>query len=143
MPDATRVMLENADSDGYMVGVLAVPSWMTPSDFLAFVAPAQEDMAHLRMIRWVSRTKYLHSFYEVRSSHNRDTAPNRSIALIKFRKAESALEFAEAYNGKAFNSMNVSFFLALLISSIPPQLLTTFPASYLSRRSYHVREHRC
>lgn len=38
----------------------------------------------------------------------RDTAPNRSIALIKFRKAESAFEFAEAYNGKAFNSMNVS-----------------------------------
>jgi BRCA1-associated protein len=53
-PDASRMMLENADSDGYMVGVLAVPSWMTPSDFLAFVAPAQEDMSHLRMVRWVS-----------------------------------------------------------------------------------------
>ncbi|KAH9066668.1 hypothetical protein EDB87DRAFT_1671970 [Lactarius vividus] len=79
-PDASRIMLENADSDGYMVGVLAVPSWMTPSDFLAFVAPAQEDMSHLRMVR--------------------DTAPNRSIALIKFRKPESALEFAEAYNGR-------------------------------------------
>jgi len=69
-----------------MVGVLAVPSWMTPSDFLAFVAPAEDGMAHLRMIR--------------------DTAPNRSIALIKFRNAEGAFEFAEAYNGKAFNSMN-------------------------------------
>ena len=46
-------MLDNADSDGYMVGVLAVPSWMTPSDFLAFIAPAQEGMAHLRMIRYV------------------------------------------------------------------------------------------
>ena len=108
MLDASRVMLENADSDGYMIGVLAVPSWMTPSDFLAFVAPALEDMAHLRMIRCVSCIiKCLHSFYEVRPSH-RDTAPNRSIALIKFRKVESALEFAEAYNGKAFNSMNVS-----------------------------------
>jgi len=109
MPDVSRVMLESADSDGYMVGVLAVPSWMTPSDFLAFVAPAQEGMAHLRMIRYVSRIKYLHSLYEVCFSH-RDTAPNRSIALIKFRKGESALEFAEAYNGKAFNSMNVSHF---------------------------------
>jgi BRCA1-associated protein len=49
--DANRIMLDNADSDGYMVGVLAVPSWMTPSDFLAFVAPAQEDMSHLRMVR--------------------------------------------------------------------------------------------
>jgi BRCA1-associated protein len=52
--DCSRVMLENADSDGYMIGVLAVPSWMTPSDFLAFVAPAQDGMAHLRMIRYVS-----------------------------------------------------------------------------------------
>lgn len=41
------------DSDGVIMGVLAVPSWMTPSDFLSFVAPAAEGMAHLRMIRWV------------------------------------------------------------------------------------------
>jgi len=139
MLDASRLMLENADSDGYMVGVLAVPSWMTPSDFLAFVAPAQEGMAHLRIIRCVSCNKCLHSFYEVRSSH-RDTVPNRSIALIKFRKVESALEFAEAYNGKAFNSMNVSPFLpANLVGitaashshHIASQLLVT---SFISRR---------
>lgn len=42
----------NDDSDGgVMLGVLAVPSWMTPSDFLAFVAPAADGMAHLRLIR--------------------------------------------------------------------------------------------
>lgn len=97
-PDASRIMLEHADSDGYMLGVLAVPSWMTLSDFLAFVAPAQEGMSHLRMIR--------------------DTAPNRSIALIKFRKSESALEFAEAYNGKAFNSMNPETCHLVHISSV-------------------------
>ena len=100
-------MLENADSDGYMVGVLAVPSWMTPSDFLAFVAPAQEDMSHLRMVRWVS-CWLQHRVLIRKHMLCRDTAPNRSIALIKFRKPESALEFAEAYNGKTFNSMNVS-----------------------------------
>ncbi|KAI0320885.1 BRCA1-associated protein [Amylostereum chailletii] len=83
--DAHRVLVDGADTEGIMLGVLAVPSWMTPSDFLAFVAPAQEGMAHLRMIR--------------------DSAPNRSIVLIKFRKEEDALEFAEAYNGKNFNSM--------------------------------------
>lgn len=66
MPDVNRVMLENADSDGYMVGVLAVPCWMTPSDFLAFVAPAQEDMAHLRMIRCVFCINCLH--YILRSA---------------------------------------------------------------------------
>lgn len=44
---------ESAEPDGVLMGVLAVPSWMTPSDFLTFVAPAAEGMAHLRMIRYV------------------------------------------------------------------------------------------
>ncbi|RDB23862.1 RING finger protein ETP1 [Hypsizygus marmoreus] len=73
------------DSDGVMLGVLAVPSWMTPSDFLAFVAPAAEGMAHLRLIC--------------------DCVPNRSIAVIKFFNPADAAEFVEAYNGKPFNSM--------------------------------------
>jgi hypothetical protein len=57
-------------------------------------------------VRFLYQSVSIH-FMKVWSSR-RDTAPNRSIALIKFRKVESALEFAEAYNGKAFNSMNVS-----------------------------------
>ncbi|KAH7890706.1 hypothetical protein F5I97DRAFT_1974117 [Phlebopus sp. FC_14] len=72
--------------DGVTLGVLAVPAWMTPSDFLAFVAPAAEGMAHLRLIR--------------------DSMPNRSIAIIEFRLADQASEFAEAYNGRPFNSMD-------------------------------------
>lgn len=43
---------ETISEDGFMLGVLAVPAWMTPSDFLAFVAPAAEGMAHLRLIRY-------------------------------------------------------------------------------------------
>lgn len=39
------------DGGGVMLAVLAVPAWMTPSDFLTFVAPAAQGMAHLRMIR--------------------------------------------------------------------------------------------
>ena len=38
----------------------------------------------------------------------RDSAPNRSLVLMKFRKIEDAVEFAEAYNGKPFNSMEAS-----------------------------------
>ncbi|OBZ74261.1 RING finger protein ETP1 [Grifola frondosa] len=83
----TENISSNADAsnDGIMLAVLAVPSWMTPSDFLAFVAPAAEGVAHLRMIR--------------------DSAPNRSIIVMTFRKASDAAEFAEVYNGKQFNSM--------------------------------------
>jgi BRCA1-associated protein len=42
---------EPGSSDRVILAVLAVPSWMTPSDFLAFVAPVAEGMAHLRIIR--------------------------------------------------------------------------------------------
>lgn len=41
------------DTDGIMLGVLAVPFWMTPSDFLEFVAPVVEGIGHLRIIRYV------------------------------------------------------------------------------------------
>ncbi|KZV71577.1 zf-UBP-domain-containing protein [Peniophora sp. CONT] len=85
-PLASReILLEGADVDGVTLGVLAVPAWMTASDFLTFVAPAQEGMAHLRMIR--------------------DSQENRSIVLINFRTEEAAREFAEEYNGRAFNSL--------------------------------------
>lgn len=90
------------DADGVMLAVLAVPSWMTPSDFLTFVAPAAEGMAHLRLIR--------------------DSLPNRSIAVINFANPADAAEFAEAYNGKPFNSMepqicNVVHVLSVIIDA--------------------------
>lgn len=37
--------------DDNTLAVLAVPSWMTPSDFLSFVEPAAEGIVHLRMVR--------------------------------------------------------------------------------------------
>ncbi|KAI0644176.1 zf-UBP-domain-containing protein [Trametes meyenii] len=75
----------NIESDDVTLAVLAVPAWMTPSDFLAFVAPAADGIAHLRIIR--------------------DSTPNRSIVVMKFRDPDSAAEFIEAYNGRQFNSM--------------------------------------
>ncbi|KAH9940940.1 zf-UBP-domain-containing protein [Epithele typhae] len=75
----------HAESDDVTLAVLAVPSWLAPSDFLAFVAPAADGLLHLRMIR--------------------DTAPNRSIVVMKFRDTSHVAEFIEAYNGKPFNSM--------------------------------------
>ncbi|KAF6761578.1 hypothetical protein DFP72DRAFT_803728 [Ephemerocybe angulata] len=74
-----------AAEDGVIMAVLAVPSWMTPSDFLSFVAPASEGIIHLRIVH--------------------DFAPNRSISLIKFSSPADASEFASEYNGKPFNSM--------------------------------------
>ncbi|KAJ8094657.1 hypothetical protein PM082_010663 [Marasmius tenuissimus] len=84
LPTSTS-SVSTREKDGVILGVLAVPSWMTPSDFLTFVAPAADSISHLRIIR--------------------DSVPNRSIALISFPKPEGAVEFSEAYNGKPFNSM--------------------------------------
>lgn len=88
----------SAVDDGTTLGVLSVPSWMAPSDFLAFVAPAADGMAHLRLIR--------------------DSMPNRSIAIIKFRRPEEATEFAEVYNGKSFNSMDPETCHVVRVSSV-------------------------
>jgi len=45
------IVREEESNDGKTVAVLAVPSHMAPSDFLTFVAPAVDSIAHLRMIR--------------------------------------------------------------------------------------------
>lgn len=50
----TESLSLHSSEDGIMLGVLAVPSWMTPSDFLSFVAPAVDNIGHLRIIRYVS-----------------------------------------------------------------------------------------
>jgi BRCA1-associated protein len=46
------------EGDGVTLAVLAVPSYMTPADFLTFVAPAEEGMSHLRMIRLVGQDSH-------------------------------------------------------------------------------------
>ena len=120
----------NAD-DGVTLGVLAVPAWMTPSDFLAFVAPAAEGMAHLRLVRSVSLSWYrFRLIITSQNIHCRDSMPNRSMALIRFRRSEEATEFVEAYNGKPFNSMDVSTLLMLSRGAIS----SLFPARDVSCR---------
>ena len=91
-PSTSKVVSSARDimtlEDQTIVAVLAVPSWMSSSDFLAFVAPAAEGMAHLRLIR--------------------DSSPNRTMAVIQFRDSSSATEFIEEFNGQQFNTIEVS-----------------------------------
>lgn len=42
-------------------------------------------------------------------SFTRDSAPNKFMVLMKFRDAQSASEFYQQYNCKAFSSMEVEF----------------------------------
>jgi BRCA1-associated protein len=70
--------------------ILAVPSYMTPSDLLGFVGErTREAVSHFRLIKTSRANKYM--------------------VLMKFRDAKQAREWRKEWNGKAFNSMEVSY----------------------------------
>jgi BRCA1-associated protein len=80
--------------------ILAVPSYMTPSDLLGFVGEktARENVSHFRLIRTDRTNKYM--------------------VLMKFRDAKLAKRWQEECNGKSFNSMEPESCHAVFVSSI-------------------------
>lgn len=65
--------------------ILAVPSWMMPSDLLGFVGDqAREDVSHFRLIRTGRANKYM--------------------ALMKFRSPKKAAEWQLNNNGRLFSA---------------------------------------
>lgn len=84
-----------------IVGILAVPSSMSPSDLLEFIRPALDAISHIRILR--------------------DAAPNRYITLIKFKDYRDALEFKEMYDGIPFSSLNEEICRVVRISSVKIQ----------------------
>jgi BRCA1-associated protein len=68
--------------------ILAVPSYMTPSDLLGFVGEhTREEVSHFRLIRTNRANKYM--------------------VLMKFWEATKARKWRKDWDGKAFNSMEV------------------------------------
>ena len=87
--------------------ILAVPSYMTPADFLAFVGEETRNaVSHFRMVR--------------------TTRANRYMVLMKFSNGKRARDWQHEWNGKVFNSMepetcHVVFLKSVeLIQSTPP-----------------------
>lgn len=75
-----------ATDDCSILCILAVPSYLGPSDFLGFVGEqTHEWVSHFRMIR--------------------TARANRYMVLMKFRSARRAKEWQKDWNGKVFNSM--------------------------------------
>ncbi|KAF9436621.1 hypothetical protein BGZ76_003462 [Entomortierella beljakovae] len=83
---------------GTTVCVLAVPSYMSPGDFLNFVGPVRSNVSHFRIIR--------------------DAVPNRFMVLMKFRSSDTAFEFYNRYNGKAFSSLEAEICHVVYLKSI-------------------------
>ncbi|THC88205.1 hypothetical protein EYZ11_012349 [Aspergillus tanneri] len=85
------------DEDYTTLCILAVPSYMSPLDFLGFVGEAtRDDVSHFRMIR--------------------TARANRYMVLMKFRSGKKAREWQKDWNGKVFNSMEAS----VLFFPFPP-----------------------
>ena len=76
------------DEDCTTLCILAVPSYLTPSDFLGFVGEkTRDEVSHFRMIR--------------------TERGNRYMVLMKFRSGKKAREWRKEWNGKAFDGMEV------------------------------------
>ena len=79
--------------------ILAVPSWMMPSDLLGFVGDqTREDVSHFRLIRTGHANKYM--------------------ALMKFRQAKKAREWQKQWNGKLFSAMGPENCHVVFIKSV-------------------------
>ncbi|KAF8477071.1 BRCA1-associated protein 2-domain-containing protein [Kalaharituber pfeilii] len=90
----------NADDEPLRtVAILAVPSYMTASDFMGFVGEkTRENVSHFRMIK--------------------TGKVNRYMVLMRFRQADAAREFVRLFNGKVFNSMEPENCHVVFIKSV-------------------------
>jgi BRCA1-associated protein len=78
------------DEEGTILCVPAVPSYMSPSDFLGFIGEKWRGyVSHYRMVM-TSRM-------------------NRYMVLMKFRDSRRAREWRKEFDGKPFDSVEVGY----------------------------------
>ena len=83
------------DEDCTTLCVLAVPSYLTPSDFLGFVGEkTRDEVSHFRMIR--------------------SERSNRYMVLMKFRNGKKARVWRREWNGRAFDDFGVRLALRMI-----------------------------
>ncbi|KAJ1940219.1 hypothetical protein GGF37_004066 [Kickxella alabastrina] len=76
----------DSGTETQVVGVLAVPGYMTPTDFMSFAGLFRDSIGHTRVIRDAD-------------SHN------HYIIMLQFTSAAQAGEFYTQYNGKTFSPL--------------------------------------
>ncbi|KAJ2764391.1 hypothetical protein IWQ57_005184, partial [Coemansia nantahalensis] len=80
------------------LAVLAVPGYMTPTDFLSFTGPFADSIRHVRVIR--------------------DGSPSRYMILLELRSVAKADEFYAYYNGKTFSPLEPETCHVVYINSV-------------------------
>ena len=87
-PVASSSSGQGPEEDCTTLCILAVPAYLSASDFMGFVGEKTlDEVCHFRMIR-TSRA-------------------NRYMVLMKFRSGRKARDWQKEWNGKVFNSMEV------------------------------------
>ncbi|KAJ5896521.1 RING finger protein ETP1 [Penicillium subrubescens] len=90
--------------------ILAVPSYLSPPDFLGFVGErTMDDVSHFRMIR--------------------TPRANRYMVLMKFRNGRKAKVWQKEWNGKVFNSMEPETCHVVFVKSVEIQVVEPDPPS--------------
>lgn len=85
--------------DGTILCIPAVPSYLSPSDFLGFVGEKwRGDVSHYRMVM--------------------TGRMNRYMVLMKFRDKWRAQDWRKEFDGRGFNSMEVRMALLVLCSEL-------------------------
>lgn len=83
----------SGDEEGTILCIPAVPSYMSPSDFLGFIGEKwRSDIRHYRMVMTSRMSRYM--------------------VLMKFRDRKSAREWRKEFDGKPFDSVEVGFMCA-------------------------------
>ncbi|SGZ21679.1 BQ5605_C021g09401 [Microbotryum silenes-dioicae] len=99
------------DDAGTVVGLVSVPGIITAAALLTFISPALDSVLHLRVLR--------------------DSTPNRTLVLIRFRDASDASEFRTMYNGRPYHDTKDSELCHVVpISSIQLKTSTTPPFTF-------------
>lgn len=87
------------ESDDTTVAIVAIPSYLSPTDVLAFVGESvTKDVSHFRMV----------------NSEN----PNRFMALMKFRNSESARQFQDEFNERPFSAIESEKCHVIFVKSV-------------------------
>ena len=98
------------DEECTSVCILAVPSYMTPADFLAFVGEAtRNEVSHFRMVR--------------------TERANRYMVLMKFRNGKRARQWQFEWNGRVFNPMEPETCHVVFLKSVELAQTPSAPAT--------------
>ncbi|KAJ6163651.1 hypothetical protein N7497_003630 [Penicillium chrysogenum] len=103
-PETSSSTAHSPDEDCTTLCILAVPSYLSPPDFLGFIGQkTMDDVSHFRMIR--------------------TARANRYMVLMKFRNGRKAKEWQKEWNGRVFNSIEPETCHVVFVKTVEIQVV--------------------